>query len=1129
MPDVPKEELVKAFGPGFERIAGAAAQPVAPDSPGFLDVLASAGERENVAISLALQEERPNQVETGFSLFDSLKGRGDFDRYQQELLLGSFDDVHSEADLDVVIRQVERERRNTSIIQNAGLLGFAATIGAAVTSPENFLPLGTAYRSARVGRSLVAGGSVLGETVAIGTTSAAIAEGLLHQSQETRTVEESMFSVAAAGVFSGLLGGLSEGFGKVNATQLKSLHEFELKNGDLTEQFVRDNPKFLQEIAGVPAEDQNRLFRAKIREIHPDYARLPVFTRTWAKGMRWNPIGRLATSENPVNRVLGMTMSDTPWIRIDEAGKEITAASVESMIHAGYMRQALTEVKIKADIYRSYRKDGGPLRFRDFSEQVGKALRNGDKAVRGSTGVADDLSATAVGKAAKQAREFLDEFQDLALKAGLISDTDLRGTDETWIWRIFDTEAITRDPDGFVDRIANWIVEDSHGRRSLDEAKEEALSIREDLMKTFVTRNGFDSISEPNSFRRRSLRIPSAIIDDFLVNDVNAILRRTARSLIPDIELARAFSPAVSNKLRNLLTHMNRLNDQTPDANVKQFADRVTDLRASTRAAMTGDIKKARMIEELLDEREALEEALGRGPDADKRVRLAQVQKERDALLGETERVEVDLVGTETDRSNSLKELRRAAADLRRENARAGVEMTQQRALIAKEWKKRFAKGDPKNVRKLRERARREGADVQLILDRLRNQAGVPQNPESFAFRIEKSVRQINFMRFMGGVTLSSLPDTAMPVFVFGLSRYARGLRAVMKAGGINKLAEKDDLIRMVAALEYTNSAYSRIAQIADISELGVRTTLDKIMDTTTDAFARATLINQWNGMMKALSSAISSDRLMQAVLGELDPKETSRIFALAGWDPGLTPRIRAMISKNKQTDGGFHLARTQLWKDVEARRAFEAAVVKDVRRTIVTPSAGDLPTVFSIPGLRLLTQFRSFSVAATNRVLLSGIQRHDAAVAQGMILASGMGMMTWAIKEVVAGRDPTEKNAADWVINGIDRSGMPGIFGEVNGAVERLSSGTLGLNPLFGGTGLTRFQIRNSTDAVFGPSVGTIEDMQAIIQSWFQKDEFGNSVPPTEADINRMRKFVPFASLFYIRGLFNALEGGGP
>lgn len=227
---------------------------------------------------------------------------------------------------------------------------------------------------------------------------------------------------------------------------------------------------------------------------------------------------------------------------------------------------------------------------------------------------------------------------------------------------------------------------------------------------------------------------------------------------------------------------------------------------------------------------------------------------------------------------------------------------------------------------------------------------------------------------------------------------------------------------------------------------------------------------------------------------------------------------------------GDFYHSRVDLWDGpIDGLRADEVAFLKEqyymaimqaVNRTIVTPNAGDLPLIATSSAIgKLLFQFKSFSFAATNSVLISGLQRglEYGDISQVILLAglSSLGGFVYAGKEWLGGRDPFryENDISKFIVEGMDRGGGLGILSETNAIFEKTFG--LGLSQFADSGPLSRYSSRNKMDALMGPTFGTAKDMLTIAGS-FPKMFTADDVSGYEIDA--ARRMFAFQNLIQTR-----------
>lgn len=138
---------------------------------------------------------------------------------------------------DLYKKHLDREFRNTEILQNSGWSGVAWGVGASLLSPVNLIPIGgSAYKAYKAGQ--FAKGVAL--TAGAGAVSMTGSEFLLQGSQESRTLGESVMNIGAGTLLAGALGGASATLSKKQFSQLAKKVEKDIQS-DVAE--VKINPQ----------------------------------------------------------------------------------------------------------------------------------------------------------------------------------------------------------------------------------------------------------------------------------------------------------------------------------------------------------------------------------------------------------------------------------------------------------------------------------------------------------------------------------------------------------------------------------------------------------------------------------------------------------------------------------------------------------------------------------------------------------------------------------------------------------------------------------------------------------------------------------------------------------------------
>ena len=423
----------------------------------------------------------------------------------------------------------------------------------------------------------------------------------------------------------------------------------------------------------------------------------------------------------------------------------------------------------------------------------------------------------------------------------------------------------------------------------------------------------------------------------------------------------------------------------------------------------------------------------------------------------------------------------------------------------------------PKERQRLEKARKAAVRDVEGIRDRLRGQYALPDNPDGLVLRAGRVIRNLNYLRLLGGMTISAIPDLAKPVFTYGLTstfkdgflpmvRNFRGFR--LAAGEVKAAGTALDMI-----------LDSRVMAMADITDdFGRHSKFERGLQAMSTRFGLVSLMAPWNATIKQFTGMITMTNILRATRnvasGTATPDEIRKLAA-SSIDADMAKRIAKQFADHGDEQGGVLLAKGEAWTDNAALEAFRAAVVRDVDRVVVTPGQ-DKPLWMSTEIGKVIGQFKSFGIASIQKTTLSGLQQRDAATLNGTLLMLALGALTYKLKMDAAGKE-TSDNPAVWAVEAFDRSGLVGWLMEVNNASEKITRGTVGLSA-FTGEQVSRYASRNATASLLGPSLGTVQDILDVTGSTVSGDF-------QKSDARKLRQLIPGQNLFYLRGLFNTVE----
>lgn len=243
----------------------------------------------------------------------------------------------------------------------------------------------------------------------------------------------------------------------------------------------------------------------------------------------------------------------------------------------------------------------------------------------------------------------------------------------------------------------------------------------------------------------------------------------------------------------------------------------------------------------------------------------------------------------------------------------------------------------------------------------------------------------------------------------------------------------------------------------------------------------------------------------------------------LASYGISMDDAIR-IAEQPIQRDKGLLLANTMEWTDKASVTKFFNAIEAIQRRTIVTPSAADKPSIMmGMIGkgttrkesvmLSLPFQLKAWSFGANNKVVLSALQGRDASVMAGMLGMYGIAYLGNAIKTpdaVWKKQDQKEK-----LLSAFESSGIAALYGDLNFMAETASQNTIGIRPTLGMK--PKFgQENDGYDAIgelAGPSFSKAIDIYKA---------FNEGAPRDKARV--IVNSVPLNNLFWIPNSFRAM-----
>lgn len=392
--------------------------------------------------------------------------------------------------------------------------------------------------------------------------------------------------------------------------------------------------------------------------------------------------------------------------------------------------------------------------------------------------------------------------------------------------------------------------------------------------------------------------------------------------------------------------------------------------------------------------------------------------------------------------------------------------------------------------------------------------------------RMTRGALTWNYVRLLGGVTISSLPDAARLIGVHGvratMTEAIPGLVSRLKVAKISRQDARDLGVVAETVLQ------SRLATLADLQDpYRYGSSYERFLSNTSNLFSKATGLSYWNDMMTTMASVMTQNRMMRNALDwQKAGKREQAYMAYLGIDETMAQRIAAQFEKHGAQDRNIYGANVGAWDDDAAARTWAAALAKDVGRTIIQKGVTDTPLWMKSNWGRLIGQFKSFGLASHQRVLIAGLQERPHRLAEQLVFGTSIGMMIGLIKYYERGdydeADRLMENPGLWVADGLDRTGILSLPFEVSNTAQKVGS-PIGIVPLAQalandpdrGGAASRYAGRNRLGAVLGPSAGIFEDLGEISTQLLARDL-------KKSGVNAMVRQIPGGSLPIIRSVLH-------
>lgn len=1029
---------------------------------------------------------------------------------------------------DEVAQQLRKELNDKQTISDSPVAGFFLGMVIGNLDPSIILPGGTIYRNAKRSVGFL-------KSAAAGSIAAAVSAGaqesVLNPTQLTREIDESVYNVLGAALFGSVLGGIGGAFA----------------SGPIGKKAQKDIVDTLVDGYG-PARDGN-LSSAKVKEFEPEYiaqseglARMGRFV-TKAAGLLF-PMTRLM--ESPFNVAKGFVDNAYEHNMIknkntEAFGSQANPINVESKLKLefGVVRKAFTEYQdvffkqagvengILKNLQSMVSRTG--LKWADYDTEVAKALRNDGK----------HTNPDVVAGAKILRDKIFDPLKEQAIGLGLLpKNVDVK-TALAYFTRVYNTQRIKEMPDSFRASIVPYLKQKNEELKQLQPVintfrknigKAKSLSVKKTtekralqklLKKKKKTPEEVKALAELEASQaklsaeqaeallaRAEKELDDAVPHDLKDSDgqirkvvddeqIDAISRQILDNVLGRNE-AKILNPMMgkfqsSGKAKPLNNRAFLIPDELIEDWTLNSASKVTEMYSKAMIPTLELNKFARRVDSPL-KRQAQQDSLTlKAHELEDRLELMSPEEKIAAQIeiGELyQRVEELSVPTPGQVQGHL------LLDLKQELDGMKVGKT------------------PEQNAKLEKQYDQAVEDINATFELLQGVYGSGQNVmDNSMAKVANNIKTWNFLRMMGSMTLSSLPDVGMHIMRHGPMAFMKeGLMPFIKgfAGErMNKAFLKDMGVSIESLIGTRLKSYiDHESTTESVSVWG------KGLDFMSDTFGSVSLMNSWQDMNQYIAGNMSIARTLRSVIEGASKADIERLNVL-----GISKESREIIADQWKIHGGekdgSYFINIGDWglddpKVAKAYDEFRVSIVKEVDSTVVRPGLGDKPLIGNTQLGQLLFQFKSFVFASTTRVLASGLSRNDANFYMGVVSMLALGTLRYVITSKI--RKPDEEvdlSFAKVSREAIDASGLLGVFSEV----YNIGNKALGLSDV------SRYQSRGIVGSLAGPSFGGLEEIVSILNKSSRSIQDEN-VNFTTKDAEKFMRLFPYQNLFYLYNL---------
>lgn len=418
----------------------------------------------------------------------------------------------------------------------------------------------------------------------------------------------------------------------------------------------------------------------------------------------------------------------------------------------------------------------------------------------------------------------------------------------------------------------------------------------------------------------------------------------------------------------------------------------------------------------------------------------------------------------------------------------------------------------PQELEAINDKNIKDQENLLIIRDRILGKYGHPPDPNDvFFYKIPSALLRYNILKLAGAV-IGNAGDIAK-ISLTGNRAIRTSVQSLFtrltQSGAAADLLRQDaESLRHLGII--TNVALGRSSlYMQDVLRRSAQDRVSKGVDYTVNKTMALSYFAQFQDGIKTVYAQSLGHNVIRNIDMALKGTATEKQIHILN-DLGIAPHhydaIMREYAAHGQNYGGTHYLNLGAWTDAEARNTVLLSLQKDIDRAFDERTANRSHFFEQNVWMRLLGQFKHFTISNTNTFLMRGLQERDMRFAVTATHMLGWGLAVEFIKNAQYGR-PTDTNPTALLVAAIDRSGLLGLPWEANNIAEKVFHA--GVRPALGidNAGGSKNRNLSNWSAVFGPGYGTITSATSAFADGIHGDL-------NKKDVNFLFGMVPGSSL---------------